>query len=455
MKTIIVDENQPVTSKSVLYLLAFTIFYIPNQSRIPDIPVPGLNVTNLLFLTLLFLVLRNHREETAKTPLKGNFVFYFSVLAWGLLIGQFYDGSTFFADLQAYKNITLYMLLFFLAYHGIRDIKALKFLIFVILFVAFFDTYLGLRQAMDYGFNYNESRRVAAPFSWNSTDANRSAAFYVIYMTLMGVTAFFYRDSRLVRWVALSCLAFGIFVNFFTYSRQSYGIFAVLALILTMRRNLLLGLLIVVALLNYHVWLPSSVIARIDMTVQGTGSMPGIVNKPLNQELDPSTESRFVIWQGAAQMLADHPLGVGLDHFSKYIGEYSPEHAHMDAHNYFVLATVENGPLMPLALLGLLFGLFKLGRKIEKIDDRTESKVIGIGLWLGTMAVAMVNFYGSRFADGNLMANFWIFAGLAARYFALRTQPAQSTNAQISDAVLARRRTNLPRYRRGDKLLNA
>ncbi len=441
MKAIALDQQKAITPRLFTYFLAFTIFYIPNQSRIPDIPVPGLNITNLLFLVLFFLVLRNRETDAIKTPLKINFIFYFLVLSWGLLIGQVYDGSTFLTDFQAYKNIVLYMLLFFVAYRGVRDVKTLKFLFFIILFTAFVDTYLGLRQAMDYGFNYNESRRVAAPFSWNSTDANRSAAYYVIYMTLMGVTAFFYKSSRWVRWAALAFLAFGVFVNFFTYSRQSYGIFAVLALILTMRRNLLLGLLILIALFNYHVWLPQSVIARIDMTVESSGSMPGVVKKPLSQELDPSTESRFVIWQGAAEMLADHPLGIGLNHFPKYIGKYSPEHANMDAHNYFVLSTAEDGPLMPFALLGLLLALFKLGRNIEKIDDSTESKVFGIGLWFGAMAVSMVNFYGSRFADGNLMSNFWIFTGLAARYYAIRTQQRQVAAATKSHDELTQVRS--------------
>jgi hypothetical protein len=53
------------------------------------------------------------------------------------------------------------------------------------------------------------------------------------------------------------------------------------------------------------------------------------------------------------------------------------------------------------------------------LDDTQESKLYGISLTLATLAVAMVNIYGSRFVDGNLMSNFWIFAGFAARYRSL------------------------------------
>ncbi len=410
------EQTTPALLK---YLLMFTIFYIPNQRMFPDFSLTGLNITNLLFVTLLILVMRGKIKAQSRAPLKKQFVFFFIVLTWGFLIGQIHDASTIFSDFQVLKNALLYMLLFFLFYYAVRDKKTIKLLFFVILFTIFFDIYLGLRQVLDYGFNYNEMRRVAAPFSWNSTDANRSSAFYTIYLTLFGATALYYRSNRTVRWLALACLAFGIFVNFFTYSRQSYGILAVLVLILTFRRNALLAVVIIIALFNYHLWLPDSVIARIDMTMQTNDSMPGVVGAPLNQELDASTESRFIIWGGAAQIIMRNPWGIGLAHFPRTIGTYVPEFAHFDAHDYYILCAAENGVLAPISVLLLLLGLYRLGRSIEKLDESAESKVYGIGLSLAAIAVAMVNIYGSRFVDGNLMSNFWIFAGLAARYQSL------------------------------------
>ena len=408
------------TPRLLKLLLVVSIFYIPNQSKFPDFSVTGLNITNLLAIAILFLILSSKVKAKTPAPLKGQFIFFFLVLTWGFLIGQVYDSSTLFADLQVLKNSIQYMLLFFLAYYAIQDTKTIRLLFFVILFTTLFDTYLGLRQALDYGLStYNETRRVAAPFSWNSTDSNRASAFFCIYLTLMGSAAFYYRKNLLVRWMALACLAFGIFVDFFTYSRQSYFILAALALILTFRRNVVLALVIVVALLNYHVWLPDSAIARIDMTMQTKDSMPGVVGAPLNQELDTSTESRFIIWSGAAQLLLRNPWGIGLNHFERNIGTYAPEYAHYDAHNYYVLSTTEDGLLAPVALILLLFGLYRLGRSVEKLDDTQESKVLGIGLSLATLAVVMVNLYGSRFVDGNLMSNFWIAAALAARYRSL------------------------------------
>ncbi len=421
------------TPRSLRLLLAAAIFYIPNQSHFPDFSVTGLNLTNLLFIAIFFLVVGHKAPtKTAPVPLKKEFVFFFLVLTWGFLVGQLHDATTTLADFQVLKNCITYMLFYFLAYHAVRDTKTIKFLFFVILFTTFVDAYLGLRQAMDYGFNFNAARRVAAPFSWNSSDANRSSAFYTIYLALMGVTAFYYRSSRTVRWAALVCLAFGIFVNFFTYSRQSYGILAALALILTFRRHALLAVVVVMALLNYNLWLPHAVITRIDMTLQTKAPPPGESAASLNKQIAASSDGRFIIWGGAAKLIERNPWGIGLNHFARDIGTYAPAYAHEDANNYYVLCATEDGVLAPIAMILLMLGLYRLGRSVEKLGDDQDSKVYGFSLWLAVIAVALVNIYGSRFVDGNLMTNFWIFAGMIARYRAMvlearATEPRTST----------------------------
>ena len=430
------------TPRSLTYLLMFTVFYIPNQRIFPDFSLTGVNITNLLFIAILALIIRNKKRDHTPAPLKKQFIFYFLILTWGFLIGQAYDMSRLFADFQALKNAVLYMLLFFLAYYAVQDTKTIKLLFLTILFTVFFDTYLGLRQVLDYGLGYNEARRVAAPFSWNSTDANRSAAYYTVYLIPLAATALYYRSSRLVRWGALACAVFVIFVNFFTYSRQSYGIITVLLLTLTMRRNVLLGFLIIVALFNYHAWLPDSVIQRIDMTVTTNDAMPGVVAAPLTKELDDSTESRFIIWSGAGQIVEHNPWGIGFNHFGRNIGTYAPAYTNYDAHNYFILTTTENGILAPVALLLLLLGLFRLGRNVEQLKNGSDAKVYGVALWLGVVAVAMVNIYGSRFVDGNLMSNFWIFAGLVTRYRVIQMQAMGQSQVTTGTPVRVARAKN-------------
>lgn len=437
------------TPASLKYLLAFTIFYIPNQRIFPDFSLTGLNITNILFLVLWLLVWRRRNLAPPAAPLKKQIIGYILVLTWGFLIGQVFDSSHSFDDLQILKNAILYMLLYFLAYHGACDRKTMRFLFYVLLFTVFFDVYLGLRQVLDYGLSYNESRRVAAPFSWNSTDANRSSAYYTLYLVPMAAAAFFFPGKPMLRLGALGCLGLLIFVNFFTFSRQSYGIMVVLLLLLAVRRNPLLVVLLAIALVNYHAWLPDSVIQRIDMTVETKDVIPG-EQASLNKELDTSTESRFIIWGGAAQLFLRNPWGVGLNHFHLRIGEYAPDYAGYDAHDYFVLTTTENGFLAPFILVSLLLGLFRIGRSLEKHKEDAQARLYGLVLWLGTLAVVMINLYGSRFVDGNLMSNFWIFAGMAARLRYLIEAEAPVTASTSRAAALHARRAapaRLPRPR--------
>ncbi|MHB1691750.1 MAG: hypothetical protein ACYCSR_14075, partial [Thiomonas sp.] len=54
------------TPRALKYLLMFTIFYIPNQRMFPDFTLTGLNITNLLFVAILVLIMRN--KNKAQTP---------------------------------------------------------------------------------------------------------------------------------------------------------------------------------------------------------------------------------------------------------------------------------------------------------------------------------------------------------------------------------------------------
>ena len=403
-----------------VFLVACALVYIPNQRLFPAPELRGLNVTNVLILALWLAVLVAP-GRTGPTPLRGRFILLFAVYGWGLVAGRLDASGAWTEDLQTLKNALTGPILFFLAFHAVGDRRARMRLFVLLLAVTLFDVMLGLRQALDYGLTrYDEARRVAAPFSWSTSDANRAAAYFCIYVPLFSAFLLYRRGSAVARAAAFGALALGVFVSFYTYSRQAYAILAALLLLLALRRSRVLGVLAVVALLNYSTWLPPSVLARIDMTISADARGPGAVTAPLSEEVDDSTASRLDIWRGAAGMIADAPWGVGLGHFRAHIGQYAPRYAGYDAHDDYVLITAENGVLAPLVLVMLLLGLFRLGRALERQAVDAQMRLFGVGLWLSTLAVALVNIYGSRFEDANLMAGYWILAGMAAREHADR-----------------------------------
>lgn len=399
-------------------LLIAIILYLPNHAFFGlEFTVKGLNVVNVLFLSaLLLMMVLGARAQTAP-PLRREFWFFFAMLGFAFLLGVMRDGSQWVDDLTVLKNGIFYMLLFFIVYHSVPDRRTVAVLLAVLLAGVMFGVLQGLQQAMEYGLaTYDEEKRVSAPFGWEPSNANRSAMYFAIFLPMLAAVALFAKSRPWLRLVAGACFALGVFVTFFTYSRQAYVILALLLVLLALRRNLLVTLLIGVAVLNYQAWAPDTAVKRLQMTSQGAVSEPGYV-KP--SEYDESTASRFVLWKGAAEMLADRPLGSGLNHFKDEIGEYVPQYAGKDAHNFYVLITAEAGPLGLLATALLILGLLRLGQRVRKADDSEMSRVLGIGYTMSVIAVILSNVYGSRFLDYDVMGNFWILTALVARYYTL------------------------------------
>ena len=421
-------------------LLIAILVYVPNQTQFPaEFEVKGLNIINVLMLLALGVAWMQRDRLRAlsagagpvATPLAGPLKFLFAVLVLSYCIGQVYDSSEWANDLTALKNIILFMLLYFLFFHSVRDLKTIRLLFCVILFVTFVASFQGLRQALDYGIAaYNETRRVAAPFGWSFTNANRSAVFFTIFLPLFAAVGLFYKERKWVRLLSFGCLGLGIFVIFFTYSRQAYFIVALLALLLTLRKSVLITALVAIALATFPYWAPETAVARLESTTQGeqaSSSTPPPKEGEPEGKYDESTESRFIIWEGAAQLIAERPWGIGLNHFKREIGTYAPRYKGMDAHNNYVLFTTEAGILGTISMVSVLIGLILLGRRVEKSDASDEARILGVGFTFAAIAVCLGSVYGSRFFDGDVMGNFWALAALAARYSVLSREARVSS----------------------------
>ncbi len=398
-------------------LLAAIIVYIPYQSHYPVVfDIRGLNLINLMFLGVLVLILLRHARTESPTPLKAHFIWFIVALILAFFIGQFYDGSRVDADAQALKTSIFYMLFYFLFFHAVRDVRDIRFLLGTILFVTLLVSLQVFRQALDYGIgNFSETRRAAGPFAPDYRGANLAAAYFVIFVPLFLGLATHRKSALVVRLLALLFGIFGVFAAFFTYSRQAYFILAALLSIQALRRNLLLGILLGVAVLTYESWVPEGVIERLQMTETTTGDDE-------EKKLDESTESRFVLWQGAGRMIAERPWGVGLNHFAREMGKYVPGFYYFDVHNGYLLVATETGVVGALILVTLLIRLVLLGRRVELLEGSEDAKLLGSTFQISVLAAMLANLFGSRFFNGEVMGNFWILSGLVARYYTLELE---------------------------------
>ncbi|MDO4636255.1 MAG: O-antigen ligase family protein [Lautropia sp.] len=397
-------------------LLAAMIVWVPNQLHLPaDLGIKGLNSINLLFLALIYYSHTRNKTlpRSHATPLKGIFIAYFCMLGWAFIAGQLTDRSLMMDDLTALKNSVFFMCLFFVFYNGVRDETSVRHLFYMVLVVAAVAGIEAIREGIDYGFGvYGETKRAAGPFGSNYKASNLAAVFFSMFMPVFAAVAFYQKGRPLVRLGGISGVVILLLGIFCTYSRQAYLIVAAMLLLMAIKRNLVLGLLILIAVLNYEAWVPEGVVTRLAMTEQ-TSAETG------EAQLDESTESRFILWEGAGRLLASRPWGIGLNHFKREIGSEEPSLAGLDAHNFLVLITTEAGPLGGVMTLILYIGLGSLAWRFSRLAKTPDQQTMAAGFAGATMAVMLGNLYGSRLLDGAVTGNYWILAGLSARYWVL------------------------------------
>jgi hypothetical protein len=398
-----------------MLLLAIPIVFMPNALHLSfDTGIPGLNMANLVFLLALVAVVlagRKGSPSQSRGELTPALLAYFAMATVGLFIAQFNRPGPPAADIVVLKNLLFYPLLYLIYRNCKLSPKHTRLLIILVMIVAAVAGLEAVREGIDYGFGrYVESRRAAGPFGVDYRNANRAGVFYAMFLPMFIAMALFFRGQKLWRMASIVGCALLALAIMATYSRQSYGIALFGLSLLLLRRHVLLAAMIALLALPAVSLLPEGVTTRVADTEQTT--------KAGTEELDVSTASRFEIWDGAAKMWQDYPLGVGLARFPKYIGRYAPDHPNMDAHNYYVLVMSELGPFGLAALAWLLWRMLRLAGKVRRatagID--AEAKALGIGFTITVVAMALGNLYGSPFTEGSVMANFWILCGLMEHY---------------------------------------
>lgn len=400
-------------------LLALVIVYMPNALHFPvETGLPGLNPSNLMLVLALLALFLSGRDVAWRDPgpaqIRNALLLWFAALAFGFGIAQLTMPIDFMDDFTYLKNAIFYPLLYFVFRRCREDLRGTRRLIILVLVVAAVAGIEAIREGLDYGLTaYSETRRASGPFGVDYRSANRAGVFYSMFLPMFVALALFGKGQRLWRLAAIGAsliLAMAVMV---TFSRQSYFIAIAASCVLLLRRNVLVAVLGALVMFSSLSLLPDSVTQRVQDTEQSNAA--GV------EELDTSTASRFEIWTGAAMMLSEHPIGVGMNRFKRHIGSYSRYQGY-DAHNFYVLTTAEMGPIGLLALLWLLWRLWRLATRLRASAARSgsaEATALALGFSLMVVSTALGNVYGSPFLEGAVMANFWILCGLLERYAAL------------------------------------
>jgi O-antigen ligase len=226
---------------------------------------------------------------------------------------------------------------------------------------------------------------------------------------------FFLKGQPFWRMVALGGLLVLAAAILFTYSRQSYFIALLALALMAVRRSVLVAAFCAIVFAIALPMLPSGAFERVQETQQ--------VDEFGQEDVDDSTASRWDIWGGAVVMWSESPIGVGANRFKGLIGDYS-NYPGKDAHNYYVLTLAEAGLQGLLALLLLVFALWRLGCRLVREARDHEALTLAHGFRIAVLAMALGNIYGSPFSEGTVMGIFWALAALVERQSQLRAASA-------------------------------
>lgn len=127
---------------------------------------------------------------------------------------------------------------------------------------------------------------------------------------------------------------------------------------------------------------------------------PGVYQNQLSHlEMELSGDnprSRFVIWQGAAEIIADNPVfGVGPGNFAEnflpYVHPVYPYY-HAQAHNDYLNIAVHTGIPSLVIFFGIYWAVYKRTRRLRKIGD-DYSVAIADTVIFGTLTFILAGLY--------------------------------------------------------------
>jgi O-antigen ligase len=412
-------------------LLAVLLIYTVNQLHFDvDLGIPGINIINLVFGAALgFMVLEGKISGLSAPSLGTPLRLYFAALTIATVVAMVARPQLPIEDLTYLKTLIFYPLYYFLFYYAVRDIKTARRLILLILVIALLAGLEAVKEGLDYGIGgYSETHRAAGPFGPDFRSANRAGVFYAMFIPMFAAPVFFLKGRPFWRMVALGGLLILAGAVLFTYSRQSYFIALLAVAFVAVRRSMVIAVACAVLFAIALPYLPQGAFERLEETQQ--------VGQYGEAEYDDSTASRWDIWGGAVHMWSESPIGVGANRFKGLIGSYS-NYPGKDAHNYYVLTLAEGGLQGFLALLFLIFALWRLSGRLLAAAVEREGWTYAQGFRVAVLAMALGNIYGSPFSEGTVMGAFWALAALLERYLQMRRAelsvlPAAAPRAQTA-----------------------
>ena len=424
--------------------VALFAFSLPLQLLLPQDSLLGIRGLNVQTATVIgFFVLaaisgdqRGHPAPGSRTPGLRQIVFLISVILLSSLHAVLVSNDS-FGDLFArIKNWFIYSAFLWLTYRYVHRPREKLFVVLFIFLVTILAALHSLNGVLNQGAAFNLMRHRAV--SMIVTQPNLWAGYLAMYLFFF--IAFLVHYPLTVRHRALFYGATLIVIVNLVYTMSRGAWLATLGAIFfvtTLKsRRLLIPIALVAGAL--YLVLPDVAVDRFRSGFEGEYDPKLLTQDDLEAE---EAASRIIQWRAFLPMLAENPvIGVGFGQYAEVFYRSGFGEKMRSAHSTIIEIAVENGVLGLIAYLALLYSMYRRASEILKRAPEPIDRVLALGLVGATACLFLLDVTGTRFRNGNIMAFFWVFAGMAfnARLAPPVTRHAAAPHGVVSPAVTPR-----------------
>jgi O-antigen ligase len=395
---------------SVLLVPRFGLLLLPIatpfMSWMPHIPLPGVNVLNLLLFTVFtsWALGRSFAREPImrRTRLGGLLGGILLLAALSIVRGSAfptgyrYDGlEAAWGLLRCAMTFAFYFLAFWMA-RGAQDRRRLSWAIVLGLLAEALVT-------IAYGRNGRGGRAVGS-----FGQSNELGAFLAMF------TAFAAAQLPAARrWLARitlgAAVAAGSVAVVLTVSRGAVMALVAALFLVTLRSSRVLTLVLLAVLVTSPLWVPDYLKERVMHTQVGSEASDDV-------ELEGSAQLRVDTWRATLRVVSDHPLDgvgfLGLGGVLPATGEALGIEVKDSTHNTYLRFLGEMGVLGLALILALLWRCWSLAREGMRLARDRADRQLSLGLAAATLALTISCAFGDRFFSPLIAGNFWLACAL-------------------------------------------
>lgn len=380
---------------------------------------------SIILLSWIVLMLMEKRIIFARIPLNYPFLIYFCIVIIAALLGADFSHSA-----KAIHKFWIAMI-FFAMLTFIEDMRMVKRLIYILLITTSIVSIYGVLQHIFPGLDIArpKGRKVV---QWTAEGGVASTGFFDHHMTYGGFLLLIFslsfslslsRVQQIVKnkqffflhTVLPTILIFAGLISSMTRNAWMGSIFAVIFIVILKVKRKIIAFSVIGSIflfLTAYTLLPTAY----SLQSPFLNRFKSIFNISTNIE-------RFYIWKSTIDMIIEHPLGVGMDNYSKAINDYRGKYSHKfsagsdaHAHNTILTQAAEHGIVGLSAFLWIWIIFFKEGVRLYLSLLHTPHSTLRTSIVLGGLgAVAgfhVAGMFENNFGDAEVATMMWFIMGL-------------------------------------------